>query len=181
MGRRVIPNGQVCGYCGNTIDKHNATREHVIPRCLFPPDYRHTPIVIWACRTCNTTKAALDDYFRDTLITELGTDASHVPAWVMANFENSDSRNQSRVGRFARATGRLEPAFTVEGDFRGMGLAYEGEPERLLESSEFIARGLYFDKYKRVLPLNHQIHAGLLTPEAFLERVAFLGRYGVKS
>lgn len=181
MGKRKTPpKGVICAYCGGELTKQNATDEHVIPRCLFPKDRRHGLIKVWLCSKCNGAKAAVDDYFRDALITELGTDRSHVPHEVMAAFFRSAQENRSLVARAALAAGKIEPAFTPAGVYRGMGVAYDGQPERLMAASGWIARGLYYHKHQTLLPDGYEVHAGLINAELFLERVAGLSRMGVQ-
>ena len=123
----------------------------------------------------------MDDYFRDALITELGTDLSRVPREVMDAFYRSVKENRSLVARAALAAGQIEPAFTAAGVYRGMGVAYDGQPARLMAASGWIARGLYYHKHQALLPDGYEVHAGLIDADLFLERVAGLSRMGVRA
>lgn len=73
---------KACAYCG---DVRNLTRDHVIPRCLFPRPLPAAMLTVPACRSCNQRKAKHDDFLRDVLVTDIAAEDN---AAAQAVFEN---------------------------------------------------------------------------------------------
>jgi hypothetical protein len=56
-----IPRTGICVYCGvhGTV-----TKDHVPPKCLFPPETRVNLITVHACSNCHDSYKLDDEYFR---------------------------------------------------------------------------------------------------------------------
>lgn len=63
QGRRHV---KQCAYCGH---RKPSTRDHVVPRCLFPRPLPVKIITVPACDECNGRKSRHDDFLRDLLVT----------------------------------------------------------------------------------------------------------------
>lgn len=59
-GAGVNPTDFDCVYCGRTTDP---TRDHVPPRAVFPKPRPKNLVTVPACRPCNSSAAADDEYF----------------------------------------------------------------------------------------------------------------------
>ena len=58
------PSEPDCVYCGSTDDP---TRDHVPPRAVFPKPRPTNLVTVPACRACNSSAAADDEYFAAVL------------------------------------------------------------------------------------------------------------------
>src|SRR5438309_2111083 len=71
-----------CVYCGKIME---TTRDHVIPRCLFPPPLPENMITVQTCDPCNRAKSLDDGMLRDMLSTDIAARNSPVAAHLIDN------------------------------------------------------------------------------------------------
>src|SRR3954463_6235838 len=86
---------RTCVYCG---EFNICTREHVIPRYLFPPE-RMPPksdfVIVPVCRPCNGRKAEDDSYVRDCFTADIACDGNPVVRSVLPTVFRSMDKNWS--------------------------------------------------------------------------------------
>src|SRR5215203_5871561 len=119
MGRRCRrpKNVEFCAYCGV---RPGTTREHVVPRSLFPKPLPEFMVTVGVCSRCNGDKSPLDAYLRDVLVADLASsDNPAANAVRSGTMLRSIQTNRSDLARAARSDLRMEPLHTPAGIFLG--------------------------------------------------------------
>ncbi len=143
----------LCPYCSIRL---GTTRDHVIPRCLFPermPNGIYLPTVK-ACAECNLVKKSGDDtYLRDVLVTDMAC-AAHptVQALLTGQANRAMRRNQSPFARDVHKTARSVHLQTRSGLYIGRAYTADVDLKRLHRIFARITRGLHFKRQKELLP-----------------------------
>jgi hypothetical protein len=139
-----------CVYCG---EAKSVTRDHVIPKCLFPAPLPSFMVTVPACDDCNAEKAEHDGYLRDMLVVDAGAAGSRVANEILTGkvFRASD-KNRSLVMRAAKSEGRFEPIYSPGGIYLGQGFSFPIDGERVNNIVSFIVRGLYYKLRNQRLP-----------------------------
>ena len=144
-----------CTYCGS---RHNLTRDHVPPRCLFatPPQ---NAITVPCCQKCNQEASMDDEYFRANLAgrRDVGDHPEALGAMEKAfralqypqakGFKRSFLNNVKFL-YFVNELGFVEP-----------GAGYSPDPERLRRVVSRIVRGLFWHKTNERLPDHYEVDA----------------------
>lgn len=139
-----------CVYCGETKP---LTRDHVIPKCLFPTPLPSFMVTVPVCQDCNADKASHDDYLRDMLVVDTGTSKSRVAQEILTSkvFRSSD-KNRSVIMRAAKSKGKLEPVYSPGGIYLGNAFSFPLDGERINHLFSLIVRGLYYKVRNQRLP-----------------------------
>lgn len=88
-----------CGLCGNTT---STTREHVVPRCLYPASKassRFQRITIAACEACNNGTADEDTHLRNVLLVAGDANAAVREIWessIQPRMSGGDGRRRAK-------------------------------------------------------------------------------------
>jgi len=146
------PKVGVCIYCG--LQKE-VTREHVIPKALFPEPLPSTMVTVDACYECNNSKSKDDAYVRDFLIADVASEASPVAQEIWAGkFIRSVETNRSELARTAVNDASLRAVFAPGGNYVGHAYSVPTERARLDRSFGLMVRGLWYHIWKRLMPLD---------------------------
>lgn len=146
--RKVYGN---CAYCGE-YDK--LTRDHVIPKNLFPEEEllpSDIPIV-YACGQCNNKiKSGDDAYLRDVLVTNMSITANSLTKQIYPKFLRSMNRNRSQMVNDLRDV-RLVGSRQIDSGVTLNYLASQTADERIVRILSRIARGLYNFRTGLIMP-----------------------------
>jgi hypothetical protein len=131
-----------CTYCQ---ENKVVTREHVIPRCLFPKPLPNFMITVPVCQTCNRKKGRLDEYLRDVLVLDIDSSENEAAQKLKRGEVNrAIRRNRSEVMRTARTKAKLEPRYTPGGIYLGHAVSFPIDSDKLNQAFAMIVRGLHF-------------------------------------
>jgi hypothetical protein len=144
----------ICPYC---CLRPATTRDHVVPRCLFPrtlPNGTFLP-TIKACAICNgTAKSQHDTFLRDYLVLQSKMSSHGVAKELLDGpVKRSLARGQSRFVKTLR-NARLAENFTPSGIYLGQTVVAGVDEKRLHNALAKITRGLCFLQSRRLLPIN---------------------------
>src|SRR5262245_25214355 len=115
MTRLRLP--KACVYCGI---RPGTTRDHVVPKCLFPGNLPKVMVTVPSCRSCNEGKAVDDTYLRDWLAIDI--ENSRHPAaneLLRGSVGRAAQRNQSDLVRDIRSKSTIEAWTTMGGIYLG--------------------------------------------------------------
>jgi hypothetical protein len=139
-----------CAYCGM---RPWSTREHVVPRALFPKPMPSNAITVGTCVECNGVKSTLDDYLRDCLVGDVAAGSNQaVKRLRTGEMKRSVESNRSILSRQAVAEGKMKPMFTVSGVYAGQCVEMPVDTHMLGGSLQFIVRGLYYHLTRNRIP-----------------------------
>lgn len=128
-----------CALCG----AHKlTTREHVVPRCLYPPSKatsRFQRIVIPACAACNNGTADEDAHFRNVLLLSGETTQAVAEIW-----EGSVRRAFAQVDGQKRASDLLKMMEAAPEPIEDRYKIYPARDERVLKIIRKVVRGLCY-------------------------------------
>jgi len=147
--KKKIP---ICAYCGEQPGK---TKDHVIPRCLFPGPLPidGNAVKVPACEGCNQAKARNDDYLRDYLVTDWCSGSSPAVLNLLGGSAGrSFESNRSEFMRGAKASVKIIPKHTPGGVYIGHVPASTLEVDRINTIFTTIARGIYYKIRGEMLP-----------------------------
>ncbi len=159
---RTPPKWPLCAYCGL---RPGTTRDHVIPKGLFPKPRPQSIITVPVCALCNNAKSQDDDYLRDMLVIDFQTEGHPIAQQILKGpMIRSAARNKSRVARAAQlASGRI-PIRTPSGLYIGNAVVIPLESDRLQRIFATIVRGLTFHFHQRRLPPDCVFEASRVVP-----------------
>ncbi len=134
---------QTCYMC----DKIATTPEHVPPKCIFPEvkdlgiDYRKSLITVPSCDDHNMRKSKDDEYIMLAVTCNIINNEvamSQINSKIKRAWERNPNLAELllRVNRPVEVNGILTTAFKVD-------------TQRFKRSLEWIARGLYYNQYKK--------------------------------
>jgi len=151
----------ICAYCGVTPA---ATRDHVVPKCLFPKPLPPLLITAPVCLKCNQDKARDEQYLRDALIVDIYT-SEHPMAKAIFDGEmaRARARNRSEIARTARDA-RMEPLYTPGGIYLGHHATMPLDWERISRTISLMVRGLYWKLRGEPFPQGYTINVLRLDP-----------------
>jgi hypothetical protein len=141
---------RVCAYCGRN---KGSTRDHVVPKCLFPKPRPSILVTVPACDRCIGAKAKDEDYLRDMLV--LNMDCENHPAaqqLLQGQVSRSIRTNRSLLGRAVRTQSSIQPRQTVGGEYLGHFPSVPLEATRVVRAFTRITRGLYFYRQTNRIP-----------------------------
>lgn len=159
---KIRKHGLACAYCG-----HPATEpDHIIARQFFPADQVHRGGLpqIPACRTCNGAKQRVED--GPGVIFQFGHSSDASRQLLLTRVRRTLQKNRRLHGALRRSlrnvvvkrpSGVLVPslAFTLS----------SRELSDIWAWFRYVARGLYYFEFCRILPTDHTIH--LVKPATF--------------
>jgi hypothetical protein len=151
-----------CAYCGGPATE----RDHVIARQFFPADqvYRGGLPQVPGCRSCNGAKQKVED--GPGVIFQFGHSSEASRQLLLTRVPRTLQKNRRVHGALRRSlrevvvkwpSGVLVPS-----------LAFTFSPRELWDIwawFRYVARGLYYFEFSRILPTNHTIH--LVKPATF--------------
>ena len=153
VDRMRKPAVDTCVYCGTHTE---VTREHVVPKCLFPRPLPATMVTVGTCHLCNNSKSIDDAYLRDFLLADLATGKSIIAQQLRTDaFKRSVQKNRSEIARLAVKRAYRKPLQTPGGIYLGSPMAAPVDARRLELSFERMVRGLYFYIWKDHLPRDY--------------------------
>ncbi|MER9414034.1 hypothetical protein [Mesorhizobium sp. M0589] len=158
-----------CALCG---ELRLVTREHVVPRGLYPDSKATSPvqrIVIWTCASCNNGTSDDDAHFRNVVTIAGDANAAVQELWygpITRSLEQVDGRRRA-LDMFAL----MQPA-PHAGDNRYM--VYPGRDPRIRGTLRKIIRGLSHYHGLRSAVTDDQVFVNVLTvdvPDDILSRL----------
>lgn len=164
---------RVCYRCGSPA----TTREHVVPRCLYPDPPAHKLLTVPACRDCNNALTKDEEYFRTVLASAwIESDAARKVAEqkVHPSF-NRPERDGLRKLLLANSRDIYLPSnhgFVLTAILKADGA-------RMDRVAEKIVRGLYYHetKKKKVMPPDAKMQFSW-QPKEWLPDLALSGPWG---
>jgi hypothetical protein len=172
-----------CAYCG--VDGVPITRDHVIPKCLYPVTRRDSNlIVVDACVPCNNGFSDDEVHFRNVVALAGESNAAVKELWntmIVPGFDREDG--QRRVRQILEYTAKVQ----LEGEDRR--LIFPGQDARVVRIIKKIVRGLsHFHEIesavdeKRIHVTVHdaELSEGTLEPGDFSGRYPEIVRYSYK-
>lgn len=153
-----------CAYCGA---QPAATRDHVLPLCLFTSPVPLKMLTVPACWQCNERKSKNDEYLRDLLAFDIAC-CEHPVAQELMKGKITRSMRRGRCAFANRAVRNARRVWlqTPTGIYFDHAYSIPLQVERIDEIFTTIARGIYYklagarfpDGYefevRRVLPRN---------------------------
>jgi hypothetical protein len=174
-GTTMGKSGQ-CVYCGET---KLLTKDHVIPKCLFPAPLPSIMVTVPVCDECNNEKSKHDDYLRDMLVVDAeSAESSEAQTLVSGKVTRSASKNLSAVIRAAKEKGKFEAVHSPGGIYLGHGYTFPLEGERVNHIFSLMVRGLYYKLTGLYLPQDCKFDVRRLTSPEFSEYWEMLKKIG---
>jgi hypothetical protein len=140
-----------CTYCGSETF---VTKDHVPPKCLFPPNTRINLITVKACTECHDTFKLDDEYFRVMLSLrqdlQEGEDAIFLREQTKRTLKNPSATN-------FRAS-IIKNIVPISAHTYGIKI----DSNRIKNTSRRIIHGLYGNYFKKPLPPTHEVSATVL-------------------
>ena len=173
-----------CAYCGEQAE---LSKDHVIPRCLFP---RPLPtdmdmITVYACNVCNNQKKSKnDDYLRDMLVCDIWNSDNPLAQEAYQAMLRSAGYNKSVVARLMLSQGRLETKIGPNGEILGYGCRVPLDAKnqkRVEEIFTTIMHGLYYKRWEQRFPDNYHVDVLKLEPQGYLNVLNKLQESGFDS
>lgn len=138
---------RICGYCGV---ENPATRDHVVPRSLFPSPRPSDLITIPACNACNGSFAEDEERFRVVLSLQMGTD-SEAANRVWQDAQRSVTHNDRLRRELVKGMRRTQLR-TLSGLYLGEADVFSWSREVYDPIISKITRGLFFKHFNSPLP-----------------------------
>lgn len=140
----------ICPYCGLVPAD---TRDHVIPKCLFPGPLPQFMVTVPACRPCKESKAKDDDYLRDMFSIDIESDSNpHALHIRNGKMMRSAKRRSSIIARDVINKTRFKEMRSAGGIILGQFPAVPLDGERIERIFTRITRGLYYFRHKERIP-----------------------------
>lgn len=164
-----------CAYCGSIVKKPD--REHVFPKCLYPPSKAGSTVqrlTVPSCNACNNGWADDEAHFRNMLII-----AGETTAVVTELWQTTMARSFTQIDGPKRARdliAQMRPTMTASGRRY---MVFPGQDERVIRVIRKIVRGLSY--YHRLpTPIrDEQIWADVMqyeVPKHFLDEMEHFHR-----
>ncbi len=153
---------QECVYCGQVGP---CTRDHVVPRALYPDALPSNVIIVPACLECNRRKGDLDTYLRDVLTADLWSYENPAARAVLeGQVRRSVRTNRSLLWRGAAARTRWVEVHTPGGIYLGNLPAMPLDGGRLNRALTMVTRGLFAQTFGCGTPADCTFDIGRLDP-----------------
>jgi hypothetical protein len=161
-----------CAYCGKTCARYE--KEHVFPRCLYPPSKTRSKtqrLTVPACNECNNSWADDEAHFRNMLVLAgEQPNTARQELWQKAQRSFDQVDGARRIGDIIARMKRID---TPEGPGH---LVFPGRDERVLRVVRKVIRGLCY--YHSVSPpvSDRRVWADVLkyeVPPALLEQMQY--------
>jgi hypothetical protein len=150
MGRKRKLPPPTCVYCGINPA---TTKEHVVPKCLFPRPLPPDAVILPVCEVCNKDKSQDDGYLRDILVMDYDGSESPIAQDIFhSKVMRSAQRNSSDAVRAAMTRARLIPHFSPSGLYLGQLPSFDIDARRINRIFSYIIRGLYYKTVGKRLP-----------------------------
>lgn len=150
----------ICVYCG---EKGVVTKDHVPPKCLFPPEARVNLITVDACPTCHDSYKLDDEYFRVIISIRddlpAGSETQYLREQTKKTLSNPKAKKfrqsiQASIRRINLASSEESSEFS---QFSAMNI----DAHRLKSTANRIVRGLYGKFFKTPLPQSYELTVNL--------------------
>jgi len=154
MLKKRLP--KICAYCGAATA--NPTRDHAIPRALWPPGRRPlNPIIVPACGDCHAEGDREVGYLRTMLVATLDPTQNAVAAELVDGPVTRALLHDNRLYRdmIERAEFAWRP--TSSGIYVEQGVRVPFDGERFSAPIRKMVRALFFHKSHVPLPSNHKV------------------------
>lgn len=166
-----------CSYCGQI---RVLTKEHVVPQCLLNISDGDSPIIVPACEQCAGEKSIYDERLRDALTIDAYSSHNEFALAAKRNkVARSIRRNRSAVVREIQADRHIVTLCSADGTaYLLAGCLTQSEPALAIE---YILRGLYYFKTRRVLDPTISIKVERVFPHeaaSLCSKYSEIGFYG---
>jgi hypothetical protein len=143
----------ICGLCG---EHSEVTREHFVPRCLWPGPLPAQTETIPACDKCNAGSNLDDEYFRNMLVMMFDQDHPQKNALFEGPVLRSLAKHPGWVEDFLKNM-KIRPLLTPGGLWLGNYPSIPLDGDRFFGSLNKIVKGLFFMIRKQPFPADGQI------------------------
>jgi hypothetical protein len=165
----------ICFICGK---EGSDTVDHIPPKGIFHPKYRNNNLItVPAHRNCNKKFEKDDEYFRDNIVLascEVNKKAQELfDDKIIHAYQNKKAQGYRRM--------QVKQLNSVE-VHTPTGLYVKTLPIKIFETKRIdavisrICRGLYYHRFKFILPIKCKIQVDLLKPEAIDLRTRLIGK-----
>jgi hypothetical protein len=150
-----------CAYCGVNAAE---TKDHVIPKCLFP-DPLPWMVTVPACRLCNEAKSKNDTYLRDMLAFDINCgEHPAANALMQGKITRAMRGNKSEFARQLVGNNRRVELRTPTGLYVGYGYSVPLDVGRVNEIFTTIARGVYYQLAGQRFPDGYRFEVRRIMP-----------------
>lgn len=139
LGSAIRSKGKLCYRCGAPAN----SREHVVPKGLYPPKPEAQLLTVPSCRDCNNSAAMDEEYFRLVLCASWINSPKAKAVWDEKARPSLDREEYDGLRKAVVADLRELYLPVSGGGFAAAGI-YKGNVERMDRVAEKIVRGLYF-------------------------------------
>lgn len=148
----VNSRSSLCAYCGS---KDAITVDHVPPKLLLARPYPENLPTVPACRECNASFQADDEYTRFVVSVDLRTNKQRVAQSKMPEILRSLQRPQAQ-GFVRYLSSQMKDTTVLGADGRPMAQVVEDDRTRINATGERMVRGLFFiESGERLPPSTH--------------------------
>lgn len=158
-----------CAYCGNA----NATdREHVIPKCLYPPSRstsRVQRLTVPACSHCNNSWSSDEAHFRNVLML-----AGEPNEAVREIWEGSVRRSFAQIDGKTRLAELVQQMVPVKVDGTDRHMVYPARDPRVMRVVRKVVRGLCHHHQVMSPVADQRVRADVMKfviPQEFLDQM----------
>lgn len=145
-----------CAYCGSLTE--NPTRDHAIPRALWPDGQRPAnPIIVPACAKCHTEGDREVTYFRNMVVATLDPEKDPVAAALVDGPVTRAIVRDNRLYRDMIERAEFAGRPSAGGVFVEQGVKVPFDGQRFNAPLEKMVRALFFHKSKVPLPKTHKV------------------------
>ena len=139
-----------CAYCGRDMQRGDITKDHVIPRSMFPKTYGGQRLTVKCYGACNAFYRTSEDRFRAWVLSGQAGDTEHSSALLPRLFQSPNKD----LGLRAAYLSSIQPALLETPGGIQFGTTVIVELDRDVETRVLakIARGLYFHETGNILP-----------------------------
>lgn len=147
---------RLCAYCGK---RPANTKDHVVPRCLFPGNLPANVLTVRVCLQCNREKSRDEDYFRDCLTMDIrSSQSANAQSVFNGKVLKSMGHRSCELAKDAALMWTIRPMRTKSGVVLGMKPSVPIAAGRVTRVLKFMLKGLYYRIEGKRLPDSCTVH-----------------------
>ncbi|AMV25193.1 hypothetical protein VT84_12410 [Gemmata sp. SH-PL17] len=147
-----------CVYCGELTTPADQSKEHCVPKCLWPGKLPNRMMTVPAHRDCNGGYAKDDEYFRNILVAMRGADRHPAARTLIDGKVNDCYTERPHLLRNQLLNLSRRTVMSPGGLYLGDVPAFDVENDRLHRVMDKICRCLFYEHHKRLLASTHVVN-----------------------